>query len=170
MLALHIFYEWRILLELSERVNVDAIKVKFKATLLNVRAYPYHAYLKMFFCPLSNMHNYELPLDLHIHFILLTSIAKWTLRTRVHTISIPNLKFIPVHEIKLSQNTKTVKMDCKNDQDLVLSIACTMISIFLLTQSGFGFLNLVMVLVGIYFISKLWRPEKVWNDIEREDI
>ena len=61
-------------------------------------------------------------------------------------------------------------MDCKNDQDLVLSIACTMISIFLLTQSGFGFLNLVMVLVGIHFISKLWRPQKVWNDIEREDI
>ena len=59
-------------------------------------------------------------------------------------------------------------MDCKNDQDLVLSIACTMISVFLLTQSGFGFLNLFMLLVGIYFVSKLWRPKKVRNDIRKK--
>ena len=61
-------------------------------------------------------------------------------------------------------------MDCKNDQDLVLSIACTMISVFLLTQSGFGFLNLFMVLVGVYFISKLLRPQKVRRDIGKKEL
>ena len=156
------------LLEWSEGVKVDAIKVKFKATLLNARANPYHAYSKIFFWSLSNMHNYELPFDEHIRFILFTNIARWTLRTHVHTSFIQNLQFILVHEIKISQNIKTAKMDCKNDQDLVLSIVCTMISFFVLTQSGFGFLNLFMVLVCIYFISKLWRPQKVRNDIKKK--